>query len=141
MSQQIINTGADANDGTGEPLREAFTAVNDNFTERYTAGPVGRNEVISTGGYWKQAEGARKSTTPWSFVPVNLGEACADMVVLDLDGDEEERRRGARGTVGRRASEALSRAQGDSAALDEAQARGGSSGAQRQPSGARGREG
>lgn len=47
----------------------------------------GRNEVICTGGYWKQAEGARKSTTPWSFVPVNLGEACADMVVLDLDGD------------------------------------------------------
>ena len=28
MAQQIINTGATANDGTGEPLREAFTAVN-----------------------------------------------------------------------------------------------------------------
>ena len=47
MAQQIINTGANANDGTGEPLREAFTAVNDNFTEIYTAGPVGSNVQIS----------------------------------------------------------------------------------------------
>ena len=46
MAQQIINTGANANDGTGEPLREAFTAVNDNFTEIYTAGPVGSNVQI-----------------------------------------------------------------------------------------------
>jgi hypothetical protein len=46
MAQQIINTGANANDGTGEPLREAFTAVNDNFTEIYTAGPVGSNVRI-----------------------------------------------------------------------------------------------
>jgi len=47
MSQQIINTGANANDGTGEPLREAFTAVNENFTEIYTAGPVGTNVKIT----------------------------------------------------------------------------------------------
>jgi hypothetical protein len=40
MAQQIIDTGAAANDGTGEPLRDAFTAVNENFTEIYTAGPV-----------------------------------------------------------------------------------------------------
>ena len=46
MAQQIINTGANANDGTGEPLREAFTAVNDNFTEIYTAGPVGTDVRI-----------------------------------------------------------------------------------------------
>ena len=53
MAQQIINTGANANDGTGEPLRQAFTAVNENFTEIYTAGPVGSDiqivgNVIST---------------------------------------------------------------------------------------------
>lgn len=47
MAQQIINTGANANDGTGEPLREAFTAVNENFTEIYTAGPVGSNVRIA----------------------------------------------------------------------------------------------
>ena len=47
MTQQIINVGTAANDGTGEGLREAFTAVNDNFTEIYTAGPVGSNVVIA----------------------------------------------------------------------------------------------
>ena len=47
MTQQIIDVGANANDGTGEPLREAFTAVNDNFTEIYTAGPVGSQVKIS----------------------------------------------------------------------------------------------
>ena len=47
MAQQIINVGTTPNDGTGEPLREAFTAVNENFTEIYAAGPVGSNVVIS----------------------------------------------------------------------------------------------
>jgi len=47
MTQQIINVGTVANDGTGEALRTAFEAVNDNFTEVYTAGPVGSNVVIA----------------------------------------------------------------------------------------------
>jgi hypothetical protein len=47
MAQQIINTGEEPNDGTGEPLRSAFTAVNENFSEIYAAGPVGSNVVIS----------------------------------------------------------------------------------------------
>jgi hypothetical protein len=47
MSQQIIDIGANANDGTGEPLRNAFEAVNSNFTEIYTAGPVGSNIQIA----------------------------------------------------------------------------------------------
>lgn len=47
MAQQIINTGEEPNDGTGEPLRSAFNAVNENFTEIYAAGPVGSNVVIS----------------------------------------------------------------------------------------------
>jgi hypothetical protein len=47
MTQQIIDVGAAANDGTGEPLRNAFTAVNDNFTEIWAAGPVGSQVKIS----------------------------------------------------------------------------------------------
>jgi len=47
MSQQIIDIGAEANDGTGEPLRSAFSAVNENFSEVYAAGPVGSNVTIS----------------------------------------------------------------------------------------------
>lgn len=33
--QQLINIGAAAGDGTGDPAREAFDKVNDNFTELY----------------------------------------------------------------------------------------------------------
>jgi hypothetical protein len=47
MSQQIIDIGAEANDGTGEPLRSAFNAVNQNFSEVYAAGPVGSNVKIT----------------------------------------------------------------------------------------------
>jgi len=40
MAQQIINIGNTANDGTGSPLRTAFTIVNDNFSELYNLGGV-----------------------------------------------------------------------------------------------------
>lgn len=35
MSQQIINTGTSANDGTGDSIRTSFTKTNSNFTELY----------------------------------------------------------------------------------------------------------
>jgi hypothetical protein len=47
MTQQIIDIGAVANDGTGEPLRDAFNAVNLNFTAIYDAGPVDSNIQIA----------------------------------------------------------------------------------------------
>jgi hypothetical protein len=40
MAQQFIDTGNTANDGTGSPLRTAFTIVNDNFTELYNIGGI-----------------------------------------------------------------------------------------------------
>ena len=47
MSQIIINTGNIANDGTGDPLRTAFNDVNNNFTQVFSAGPVGSNIAIA----------------------------------------------------------------------------------------------
>jgi hypothetical protein len=47
MTQQVINTGAVANDGTGESLRNAFDAVNNNFANIWLAGPVDSQVVIS----------------------------------------------------------------------------------------------
>jgi hypothetical protein len=47
MAQLIIDTGAAANDGTGDPLRTAFTDTNLNFTAIYTAGPVDSNVQIT----------------------------------------------------------------------------------------------
>jgi hypothetical protein len=35
MAQQVIDVGTSASDGTGDPLRDAFTKINDNFTELY----------------------------------------------------------------------------------------------------------
>jgi hypothetical protein len=40
MAQQIINVGNVANDGQGDPVREAFIKTNENFTELYNAGGV-----------------------------------------------------------------------------------------------------
>jgi hypothetical protein len=42
-TQQTIDVGAVANDGTGESLRDAFNAVNNNFANIWAAGPVGTN--------------------------------------------------------------------------------------------------
>ena len=36
MAQQTIDIGTVANDGTGDPIRDAFDKCNDNFTELYT---------------------------------------------------------------------------------------------------------
>ena len=47
MAQIIINTGNVANDGQGDPLRVAFNDTNTNFTQIFTAGPVGSNIKIA----------------------------------------------------------------------------------------------
>ena len=41
MTQQIINLGPQPNDGQGDDLRTAFDKTNENFTQIWTAGPVG----------------------------------------------------------------------------------------------------
>lgn len=35
MAKQIINIGSSVNKGDGDPLRTAFTKINENFTELY----------------------------------------------------------------------------------------------------------
>ena len=37
MAQQSVGIGSSANDGTGDPLRTAFTKINENFTEVYSS--------------------------------------------------------------------------------------------------------
>ena len=45
-TQQQIDYGAAANDGTGDPLRTAFIKTDDNFDNIWSAGPVGSNITI-----------------------------------------------------------------------------------------------
>lgn len=47
MTQQIINVGTAANDGTGDPLRTSFQKINANFTELYAKGAAGSYLDIS----------------------------------------------------------------------------------------------
>lgn len=47
MAQIYINTGNIANDGTGDPLRNAFNSVNNNFTQIFSAGLVDSNITIA----------------------------------------------------------------------------------------------
>lgn len=39
MAKQVINIGATPNDGTGDPLRDAFNKTNGNFDELYALIP------------------------------------------------------------------------------------------------------
>ena len=48
MSQQIINDGIVANDGTGDTLREAAIKINDNFTELYASLGLNANNDFAT---------------------------------------------------------------------------------------------
>lgn len=46
MTQQLINIGSVANDGTGDPLRTAMNKVNQNFTDLYTNPLVSGNVSV-----------------------------------------------------------------------------------------------
>ena len=78
MSQIIIDTGNVANDGTGSPLRTAFTDVNTNFTQLFNAGPANSNitianntiQVTNTNGNLRLATNGIGSIVPAAnFVP------------------------------------------------------------------------
>ena len=46
-TQQVINYGASANDGQGDPLRTAFIKTDENFDNIWLAGPAGSNVRIT----------------------------------------------------------------------------------------------
>ncbi len=46
----------------------------------------GRIDILCTAGWWEQP-GRSEVTKPWKFHRANLGPACADMHVFDVDGD------------------------------------------------------
>lgn len=59
MAQQTIGIGAAPNDGTGDPLRDAFDKANDNFTELYS----GRSYVLAKSGVGVSHTGNTNETT------------------------------------------------------------------------------
>jgi hypothetical protein len=67
----------------GHPIPGTFR-----FAHGLGAGDVngdGRLDVLCTAGWWEQP--AKVEDKPWTFHPVRLGDACADMYTYDVDGD------------------------------------------------------
>jgi len=48
----------------------------------------GRNDVLITEGWWEAPRDRTKSN--WEFHPATLGPKCADMLVVDVDGDGDK---------------------------------------------------
>ena len=49
MSQLVLNVGQNANDGTGDTLRDAMIKVNTNFTEIYSSAGFSLTSIQVTG--------------------------------------------------------------------------------------------
>ena len=66
MAQEIIGIGISANDNTGDPLRTAFTKINDNFTEVYGSSGWGNyaDTVYNTGSPFTVTSGASAVNLP-----------------------------------------------------------------------------
>jgi len=45
----------------------------------------GRVDVMTPNGWWEQPE--KQDGEPWKWHPTTIGQACADMHVMDIDGD------------------------------------------------------
>lgn len=69
MTQQIVNVGASANDGTGDPLRTSFQKINANFSELYATGAAGSNLELSD-----NAINATNSNGNVELVPSGTGQ-------------------------------------------------------------------
>ena len=78
MAQQIINTGNTANDGTGDPLRTAFTKVNNNFTEVYN----------TSNGAFNRANIALQ-TSQSSYNAINLITTNAEFQFIEITGTHD----------------------------------------------------
>jgi hypothetical protein len=82
MAKLTINTGRTPNDKTGDSLKLAFTKVNNNFTELYTA--LGLNDtVLSLGAY--EFNGSIMTTTDSTAIVID--QAATITSNLSVGGD------------------------------------------------------
>jgi len=65
MAQTLINIGTTVNDRSGDPIRTAFSKINDNFTELYTSTIPAQT---GNGGLYLSTDG---TTLHWSPISVN----------------------------------------------------------------------
>jgi hypothetical protein len=75
MAQRIINIGAAANDGTGDPIRDAFTKANENFTELYASVdtiPTDISELADANNIIFSRDYSDLANTP--FIPTDISD-------------------------------------------------------------------
>jgi hypothetical protein len=89
MTITNINIGTIANDGTGDPLRQAFDKINDNFSELYARGAAGSNfdlsdndieAINSNGGINLIPNGTGKVVVEDDSVTVSISRTIANSV-------------------------------------------------------------
>lgn len=83
MTKQTINVGATANDKKGDSLRAAFTKVNANFTELYTALGLNSNTTLNLGAF--EFTGSTMSTT--DSTAITIDQAVTVSSNLTIGGD------------------------------------------------------
>lgn len=76
MAKQLIGVGTAANDGLGDPLRDAFVKVNNNFNELYAIDQFSGNYVDLT----------NKPTIPVTLLDLDIEEGSNNQV-LSTDGE------------------------------------------------------
>jgi hypothetical protein len=69
MTKQTINTGATPNDKQGDSLRGAFTKINSNFTELYTALGINADVTLNLGAF--EFNGSIMTTTDSSAIVID----------------------------------------------------------------------
>lgn len=69
MAKKSINVGAEANDNNGDSLRSAFTKINENFTELYTALGINADVNLNLGAF--EFAGSVMSTTDSSAIVID----------------------------------------------------------------------
>lgn len=78
MPRQIINIGSNANDGTGDTLRDAMIKINDNFIELYNETAVDSGITISGNNI-----SANRSNDDIVFVPAGSGSVTFPGIKID----------------------------------------------------------
>lgn len=85
---------APGKDPTAEWERHPLSAPRHQDADRFAHGlglgdldGDGRTDVCTVHGYWLQPADAKTRGEPWPFVEVDLGPACAQMYMLDVDDD------------------------------------------------------
>ena len=85
MAQQVIDVGTSASDGTGDPLRDAFTKINDNFNELYS---TVENEGLTYGNVASNVAGitfnVTRYTESYTATPVlkGTGQSVGNVYVI-----------------------------------------------------------